>query len=171
MPVRPLLQIGHVFSSGAILFNDLQAPSRARVVYRVRPVTGFDPKLLSSAEAPMAEYAGPLPASRDSAPTPATITQEGHDLVVVDVPEKPSPGVLVLADTWYPGWRASVNGEPADVFPVDGMFRGVVLPDEGPHRVVFRYAPRSLQAGLGLSGLSVLITLGGVFAMFRRKQA
>ncbi|MFP4173715.1 MAG: hypothetical protein ACLFV4_12465 [Candidatus Hydrogenedentota bacterium] len=171
MPVRPLLEIEHVFSSGAILFNDLQAPSRARVVYRVRPVTGFDPELLSSAEAPTAEYARPLPASRDSAPTPATITQEGHDRVVVDVPETPSPGILVLADTWYPGWRATVNGQPAAVFPVDGIFRGVVLPDEGPHRVVFRYAPRSFQAGLGLSGLAVLITLGGVFAMRRRKQA
>ncbi|MFO7774792.1 MAG: YfhO family protein, partial [Candidatus Hydrogenedentota bacterium] len=158
-------------SSGAILFNDLQAPSRARVVYRVRPITGFDPELLSSADAPLTEYAGPLPASRDSAPTPATITQEGHDRVVVDVPETASPGVLILADTWYPGWRATVNGESAAVFPVDGMFRGVVLPEEGPHRVVFRYTPQSFQAGLGLSLLSALIALGGVFATVRRKQA
>ena len=171
MPVRPLLQIGHVFSSGAILFNDLQAPTRARVVYRVRPVTGFDPGQLRSAEPPLAEYAGALPPSRDGAPVPAAITQEGHDLVVVDVPEAAAPGILVLADTWYPGWRATVNGDPAAVFPVDGMFRGVVLPDEGPHRVVFRYAPRSLQAGLGLSALSVLITAGGVFGLLRRKES
>jgi len=171
MPVRPLLEIGHVFSSGAILFNDLQAPSRARVVYSVRPVTGFEPEQLRSGEPPLAEYGGPLPPSRDDAATPAVIVQEAHDLVVADVPETASPGVLILADTWYPGWRATVNGEPADVFPVDGMFRGVVLPDEGPHRVIFRYAPRSFQAGAGLSALSAFITVGGAFVLLRRKQS
>lgn len=47
--------------------------------------------------------------------------------------------LLVLADLDYPGWRATVNGEPADILTVDGVFRGVLL-GPGTHRVRMTYA-------------------------------
>ena len=51
-----------------------------------------------------------------------------------------SAGYLVLADLDYPGWRAWVDGQPAPIITVDGLFRAVELPT-GDHRVEFRYLP------------------------------
>jgi uncharacterized membrane protein YfhO len=59
-------------------------------------------------------------------------------------------GILVLAEAWYPGWRARVGGAPAAVFPVNGWMRGVVVP-AGEHEVVLSYGERALAAGLGVS--------------------
>lgn len=63
------------------------------------------------------------------------------------------PGVLVLADAYYPGWEAELDGEPAHIHPADLAFRGVVVP-AGTHRVVFRYRPASVSAALILAGIS-----------------
>jgi uncharacterized membrane protein YfhO len=65
-----------------------------------------------------------------------------------------SPGWLVLTDTYYPGWQASVDGQPADIAQVNVMFRAVALP-AGQHRVVFEFKPRSVQMGAWISGLAL----------------
>jgi hypothetical protein len=53
-------------------------------------------------------------------------------------------GVLVLADNWYPGWQATLDGKPIDILRADAAIRGVALP-AGPHRIEMRYRP----AGFG----------------------
>jgi uncharacterized membrane protein YfhO len=50
--------------------------------------------------------------------------------------------VLVLHDTYYPGWIAEVDGRSVPILRADVLFRGVEL-DAGRHRVVFRFAPLS----------------------------
>lgn len=74
--------------------------------------------------------------------------------VTVDV-ETDAPGVLVLADAYYPGWKAYLGGARADIFPAYYAFRGVVVP-EGESRVVFRYEPLSAAVGLGVSAGALL---------------
>jgi hypothetical protein len=74
------------------------------------------------------------------------------------------PGLLVLSDVHYPGWRAEVDGEPADIERVDYLFRGVRLP-AGRHQVEFRYEPLSWRIGwivslLALVGLVVAVLAG-----------
>jgi hypothetical protein len=63
-------------------------------------------------------------------------------------------GMVVLSDTYYPGWYASVDGRPAQIYEVDIALRGVAVP-RGSHVVTFRYRPRSVYwgAGLTLAGL------------------
>ena len=53
-------------------------------------------------------------------------------------------GVLALHAIYYPGWIAEIDGKPAPVLRADILFRGVEVP-AGEHRVVFRYAPFSLE--------------------------
>ncbi len=60
-------------------------------------------------------------------------------------------GVLVLLDTYASGWKATVDGRPARIFPANLAFRAVEVPS-GTHDVDFRYAPRSVTWGLALSG-------------------
>jgi uncharacterized membrane protein YfhO len=72
-----------------------------------------------------------------------------------------SPGLVVVADIFYPGWTLTVNGRPAEILRTNRAMRGVALP-AGTHRLVFRYGPMSFRIGAALSlmGLIVLATLG-----------
>jgi hypothetical protein len=42
-----------------------------------------------------------------------------------------TPGLVVLSDTWYPRWRATVDGKPVDVLRVNDCMRGIVAPRAG----------------------------------------
>lgn len=66
-----------------------------------------------------------------------------------------APGYLVLADLWYPGWTAAVDGTPAPILRANGAFRAVFLP-AGEHEVAFAFVSRSFQAGAALSLLTLL---------------
>jgi hypothetical protein len=55
-----------------------------------------------------------------------------------------SGGLLVLHDTYYPGWLAEVDGRPASILRACVLFRGVEVP-AGTHRVTFRFAPFSFS--------------------------
>lgn len=52
--------------------------------------------------------------------------------------------LLVLADLAYPGWRATIDGTPAPILVVDGVFRGLALAP-GSHEVRFSYRPAPLE--------------------------
>lgn len=67
-------------------------------------------------------------------------------------------GWLVLADTWYPGWRAVVDGVQTPVQIANQTFRAVVVP-AGQHVVVLSYAPLSLTAGGVISMVAAICCL------------
>lgn len=73
---------------------------------------------------------------------------------------------LFLAETWYPGWEATVNGEPATIWRGNGAGRAVAVP-AGPVEVVFRFAPASFALG-GWIALIALIALGATPLFARR---
>jgi hypothetical protein len=73
--------------------------------------------------------------------------------------ETPEPTLLVLADSWYNGWQATIDGEPAPILRADLMFRAVLLPP-GAHQVVFQFTPDSLRVGALVSGAALLAILG-----------
>jgi hypothetical protein len=77
--------------------------------------------------------------------------------IVIQV-ETSSPGLLVLSDAYFPGWRASVNGNRVPIHRADYFLRAVAV-DGGKDRVVFRYQPLSFRIGLGLTLISGLIIL------------
>lgn len=70
-------------------------------------------------------------------------------------------GVLVLTDTYYPGWRAFVDGIEAKIFPADVAFSAIALP-KGEHSVEFIYSPWSFKIGLWstLSSFFMLVWFG-----------
>ena len=59
-------------------------------------------------------------------------------------------GYLVLTDAYYPGWIATVDGQPAHIERADILFRAVKVP-AGQHRVEFRYQPQSFAIGAVIS--------------------
>jgi len=80
--------------------------------------------------------------------------------LVLDV-DTPSGGLLVVADTWYPGWEAWVDGERKTILRANACQRAVAL-EAGKHRVEMIFRPHRVYWGLALSliGLGLLIALG-----------
>jgi len=72
-----------------------------------------------------------------------------------------SPGWLLLTDTYYPGWQASIDGQPVDILQANVLFRAIPV-SAGNHRVVFEFKPRSLRWGASITGVALLLWLIGV---------
>jgi uncharacterized membrane protein YfhO len=76
---------------------------------------------------------------------------------------------LVLSDTYYPGWTATVDGQPTQVMRGDVLFRVVPIPG-GEHDVVLRFAPASVTIGLLISLVCLVLVLGGLVLAGRSTQ-
>lgn len=145
------------------VFENPNALPRAFVAYRTHPAP--DPKtLLARISEPtfdplVASYVeGDLPLEPGDETTkrgrPASIILDEERVVELEATLE-QPGLVVLADAYYPGWRATVDGVEANVVATNHLFRGVVAP-AGTHRIRFEYSPASLRIGMLCSVLSWL---------------
>ncbi len=75
-------------------------------------------------------------------------------------------GWLFLSDTYYPGWKAFVDGKESKIYRADYTFRAVSVP-AGEHSVAFVYQPDSLRWGIMITGVAFLLYLGTM--VFLRK--
>lgn len=71
--------------------------------------------------------------------------------------------MLVIANTYYPGWKAYVDGQPTALSRVNWTMNGVALPP-GKHIVRLLYEPASFRIGLWISVLSMLLFVGMIIA-------
>ena len=79
-------------------------------------------------------------------------------------------GFLVLADSFYPGWRAYVDGKETKILRANFFFRGVPL-QPGDHWVEFRYRPRSFTVGLVISVATAIgMALGSAFLVLKNRR-
>jgi hypothetical protein len=101
----------------------------------------------------------------------------GSAVVTRDEPERVTlsttssrPGLLVLSDTWFPGWKATLDGSDVPLHRVDYVMRGVPLP-AGRHTVEFRYEPLSWTIGRLSSLLGLIAVLGALVLGLRRRRS
>jgi hypothetical protein len=99
-------------------------------------------------------------------PLPESAVAEGSARIEVDQPERVeiavearTPAYLVLADTFDPGWSATVDGRPLPIRPAFAGFRAVFV-ESGTHKVIFTYEPAGFRIGL----LATLAGVAGVIA-------
>jgi hypothetical protein len=80
-------------------------------------------------------------------------------------------GFLILADSWYPEWKVTVDGEQAILYRANGWMRGVEIPS-GEHTVVFSYSSRNVVTG-GIVSLAaaLLVLLLFLYSAARRKRS
>jgi hypothetical protein len=70
------------------------------------------------------------------------------------------PGLVILADTYYPGWRLTIDGRPAPVLRANRLMRGAAVV-AGEHSLVYTYSPISFWVGaiISAAGLILLLSL------------
>jgi uncharacterized membrane protein YfhO len=93
------------------------------------------------------------------------ITAYSDTAMTISITDNPEGGYLIIKDAWYPGWVATVNGQPERVYRANVMFRAVHVP-AGDSTVMLSFQPtmwaQALQIGVVMWGLWVLgvIVLG-----------
>ena len=96
---------------------------------------------------------------------PQSAIRNPQSLTLQDTPNRvtihavlDAPGYLVLADTWYPGWQAAVDGEPVELLRANYSFRAVAM-DAGDHVIEMSYHPMSVWLGLVLSLCTLILVI------------
>jgi hypothetical protein len=124
----------------------------------------WDPRQTALVEAPIDFSNGTVadPAAR------ADLLKHEPNRVAVQTTSQ-SPTILMLSENFFPGWRAYVDGNRAEILRVNYNLRGVVL-SQGEHVVEFVYRPTSVLIGFLLSLLvSVLLILWAAGFLSRMK--
>ena len=79
--------------------------------------------------------------------------------------------LLVMTETDYPGWHATIDGQPAPIIRANGLFRSVVVPP-GSHVIRFWFAPTSIIVGLAVTLLTLIaLVTTTCFTNWRRPDA
>ena len=78
--------------------------------------------------------------------------------------------LLVLSDTYYPGWKAFVDGKETKIYRANYTFRAIPL-NAGTHQVEFVYDPTSFKLGAGVTILGILGCIGMGWVARRRRRS
>lgn len=78
-------------------------------------------------------------------------------------------GLLVLNNSWAPGWRATIDGRDTPVLRANYLARGVLVP-AGAHEVRFTYAPASFARGLFVTSMTAIGLLALAFGGPRQRR-
>lgn len=167
-----------VHSGDVKIYENLAVLPRAYLVHTTRVAADaadavelvrqgdFDPAQVAVVEGgpPLAGHAAPGDG--------ATILQYAPEAVSIRTRSQ-SPALLVLADSDYPGWRATVDGADAPIVRTNVAVRGVAVP-AGEHVVTFTYVSPAWPlagwlGGIGLLGL-VLLLWGGPQRIAQRRR-
>jgi len=122
------------------------AASSAEAIQQAR-APQFDPYRAVIIEGPANDGASPGSGT-------ATITAYTPQAVTLQT-QAAFPGYLVLNDVWYPGWEATVNGQPAPLYRANGTFRAVPVP-AGQSTVQMVFHSTYLMLGFVLAGITLL---------------
>ena len=171
------LRLAYQGSDGWNVYENVNALPRAFVVHRALAAAnpeeafdllqadGFDPhrQVILETSKPLP----PLESNEATAETVAIIKETPTAIsMTVDVAAN---GFLVVVDTYYPGWRVYINGQPQEILQANTFARAVYL-TPGQHTVEFVYQPDSFKIGLILNGIGLVLLAGTIYAGRRHKR-
>jgi hypothetical protein len=128
------------FPRAWVAYDWRQSPGR---VDALSQTVASPTRLLLSA--PVIEGSPSPPTGPPRPATPARVVGDRSETVTVQAAAA-QPGYLILDDSAYPGWRASVDGHAVSWHTADENFRAVPIP-AGAHVIRFGYRPASALAG------------------------
>jgi hypothetical protein len=171
---RPLTLVSSGDSSW--VYRRAQVMPIARLTYEVEVIAdpagatarvhepGFDPAAIAIVDETPPCEAGPAPET----PGTATIVTErpGYWRIAT---ESDAPALLVLAETAYPGWRVTVDGDSAASLTAYTTLRAVCVPP-GAHEVEWVYDPSAHKIGAAISVAGWLLAAAAGFIIWRGRN-
>jgi hypothetical protein len=173
---KPYKKLGKIH-----VYRDDNAPPRAALVHAVELIedevetyrrmeqADFDIRETVLVESKLPDgFASPEPLPPE-AQEQCEITQYEANRVEFEL-EVAAQAVLVLSDSYIPGWRAYVDGEEVPVVHANRIMRAIPVPP-GKHRIVMSYLPTSFIIGAVISMISVLLLAAGFLVRWRFRIA
>lgn len=167
-----------VFDNGRYrIYQNMNAMPRAFVVH--------DAKVINDRDSIFREMVGPefnpaylaiieeepdIPLNKPTNVSPVPRFMEYSPNMVIMEASLTGPGLLVLGDVYYPGWKAYVDGKETKVYRANYIMRAVAL-REGRHMVEFRYEPLSFKLGAIISLATLFLMAGFLVWDWRRSEA
>ncbi|MDD4891377.1 MAG: YfhO family protein, partial [Phycisphaerae bacterium] len=147
-----------------------QVEDESAALARVRS-PGFDPAKVVLLENP--ELYGNI----SGAVRQPTTTQADSDVNVQTLPGggldirtwTAADGFLVISEVFYPGWKATMDGQPVAVERADSVIAAIRL-RAGRHEIAYRFDPLSVKLGLLLTGVSWLTGVGTMLGSRLRRR-
>jgi hypothetical protein len=163
------------YAGDLALFETDRALPRARLLTRfaVEPDRDVALQRLAAGEVDVASAAllesrPALEIAPSDAPLPAPrIARSAATRVDVET-SADAPAILVLADLFYPGWEATIDGTPTRILRANSVFRAVAVP-AGRHTVSFRFVSPPYRQGC-LAAAAALVALPITMLIARRRR-
>jgi hypothetical protein len=159
-PIRPELQEVFRGKSGINVYRNREAFHRVWAVHEADVLarmgaTGLRSKVFLAGALPPLESCN----SGDE----VRVTNREDNRIELDA-RMACRGMVILSETFFPGWQATIDGRDAKIYEADATLRGVVV-ESGTHRIQMRYRPITVYAG------AVLTTLGLLAALLWRRSS
>jgi hypothetical protein len=97
-----------------------------------------------------------------------TVVHQTPNALVLNV-TTPSDGLLVLSEIYYPGWRATIDGQASSILRVNYALRGIPVP-AGQHQVKAFYRPATFVSGAAISCITLAALAVAGFWGWRRQK-
>jgi hypothetical protein len=159
-PIRPNQVEAYADSRGTRVYSNPEAFPRAWSVHRVDSI-GSEKEIPVRLDKPLEDLrdrafvVGRAPDLKTcAAPDRVDLLRRGINSLTVAA-DMHCQGMVVVGETYYPGWQATVDGRPAPILEAYGFLRGVVV-EAGWHRVEMLYRPKSVYWGAALTGIGLL---------------
>ncbi len=154
----------------AWLVSEVMALKPEEILKAIKTSRLPDGRAYDPSQMALTEESSPVMAEQLDASASARVTQLSSTAMEVETASS-SPGFLVTSDADYPGWQATLDGAPIQIFRANYALRGVRVP-AGRHLMRFTFRPKSFYYGAAISAFSLLVLLGFLaFPVIRRKTA
>lgn len=150
----------------AWLVAEAEAVSSEEALRRILGESKFDPSRVALLEV-NSNQLPQLPGGPVATNSGARVLEYRANRLLVET-DAPTATVLVLSEIFYPGWEATIDGKPAQIFVTDYLLRGVALP-AGRHRIEMIYRPPAARKGAIIS-IAMLVVLAGLASYLKRRR-
>lgn len=145
-------------------YQNPQVSARAYMVYRTRHINSYEQAFRALQDSTVDTNNEALVEQNMVFTIPHTLPQisiwETNTMqqLTIQVTNNETTGLLVVADTYYPGWIAYIDEVLRPIIPVNVGHRGVIVP-KGSHTIVMKYQPRSLVVGAVISTVTLILLI------------